>query len=385
MAKKNEKRYGTCQNPECMNYGMSEVIPDDGNCPICHKPMKSEEDSNDGGDVDLDNIEDIPFEERKKTKGIDSKLIAIIVAAVLVLAGAGFGIWKAFGESDPMDEIAKIKLDKKNITLVVGQRDVIKATVVDKDGKEITDAKVVYKWTAKDEKVASVTQGGEVAALKKGKTSVTVKIEGDDKHRATCKVEVKVRIPGGGGEGGETSDVLITNLSVANSKISLKEGEQAEIKLTVEPSNHTENISMESSDSKVAVIEDGIIKAKKAGSANILVKTEKSGKSVTINVTVSKKDDEKKGPYVGTLKLSYGTYTGRIENGYPNGQGKLVYKTTRQISRYDSKGRTAQAGESVQGTFKNGFFTFGKHYDANGNLIESLNIGSPVEGVYESK
>ncbi len=323
-----------------------------------------------------------PLTKVKGPSGPDIKKIGIIAAVVLVLAGAGFGAYKLIGGGS---EIDKIKLDKKNITLVVGQRDVIKATVVDKDGKEITDAKVVYKWTVKDEKVASVTQGGEVAALKKGKTSVTVKIEGDDKHRATCQIDVKVRIPGGGGEGGETSDVLITNLSVANSKISLKEGEQAEIKLTVEPSNHTENISMESSDSKVAVIEDGIIKAKKAGSANILVKTEKSGKSVTINVTVSKKDDEKKGPYVGTLKLSYGTYTGRIENGYPNGQGKLVYKTTRQISRYDSKGRTAQTGESVQGTFKNGFFTFGKHYDANGNLIESLNIGSPVEGVYESK
>jgi uncharacterized protein YjdB len=314
----------------------------------------------------------------------------IIAATIAILGGASFGIYSLIGGGS---EIDKIKLDKKNITLVVGQRDVIKATVVDKDGKEITDAKVVYKWTIKDEKVASVTQGGEVAALKKGKTSVTVKIEGDDKHRATCQIDVKVRIPGEGGEDGEPSDVLITNLSVANSKISLKEGEQAEIKLTVEPSNHTENISMESSDSKVAVIEDGIIKAKNAGSAQILIKTEKSGKSVTINVTVTKNGSSTGGNGVkgrdenssGTLKLSYGTYTGKIVNGYPNGQGKLVYKTTRQISRYDSKGRTAQTGESVQGTFKNGFFTFGKHYDANGNLIESLNIGSPVEGVYESK
>ncbi len=319
-----------------------------------------------------------PLTKVKGPSGPDIKKIGIIAAVVLVLAGAGFGAYKLIGGGP---EIDKIKLDKKNITLVVGQRDVIKATVVDKDGKEITDAKVTYKWTVKDEKVASVTQGGEVAALKKGKTSVTVKIEGDDKHRATCQIDVKPQKV----RGGEGDDVLITNLSVANSKISLKEGEQAEIKLTVEPSNHTESIFMESSDSKVAVVEDGIIKAKNAGSAQIMIKTEKSGKSVTINVTVSKKDDEKKGPYVGTLKLSYGTYTGRIENGYPNGQGKLVYKTTRQISRYDSKGRTAQTGESVQGTFKNGFFTFGKHYDANGNLIESLNIGSPVEGVYESK
>ena len=317
----------------------------------------------------------------------------------MVLGGAVFGLSKVFSGSDSLDEKAKIKLDKKNITLVVGEKDVIKATVVDKDGKEIKDAKVTYKWDVKDEKVASVTQGGEVVALKKGKTSIVVKIEGDKKNRhATCQVEVKKKsgiIPGGEGEDNTThEDVLVTKLSVASTKVTLKEGVQADLKLTIEPSNYTEGVSVESSNPEVAVVEDGVIKAKKAGSADILVKTEKSGKSVTINVTVSKKDDggtgggrenTGKGSYNGTLKLSYGTYTGRIENGYPNGQGKLVYKTTRQISRYDSKGRTAQAGESVQGTFKNGFFTFGKHYDANGNLIESLNIGSPVEGVYESK
>lgn len=330
-------------------------------CPVCHKEMVIE-------------VNDTPWLK-----------MLIIAATIAILGGASFGIYSLIGGGS---EIAKIKLDKKNITLVVGQRDVIKATVVDKDGKEITDAKVTYKWDVKDEKVASVTQGGEVVALKKGKTSIVVKIEGDKKNRhATCQVEVKKKNT-------THEDVLVTKLSVASTKVTLKEGVQADLKLTIEPSNYTEGVSVESSNPEVAVVEDGVIKAKKAGSADILVKTEKSGKSVTINVTVSKKDDggtgggrenTGKGSYNGTLKLSYGTYNGVIENGYPNGQGKLVYKTTRQISRYDSKGRTAQAGESVQGTFKNGFFTFGKHYDANGNLIESLNIGSPVEGVYESK
>lgn len=337
-------------------------------CPVCHKEMVIE-------------VNDTPWLK-----------MLIIAATIAILGGASFGIYSLIGGGS---EIAKIKLDKKNITLVVGQRDVIKATVVDKDGKEITDAKVTYKWTVKDEKVASVTQGGEVAALKKGKTSIVVKIEGDKKNRhATCQVEVKHgTIPGDGGGDSSPKEVLVTNLSAANTKVTLEEGGQVELKLTIEPSNYTEGVSVESTNPEVAVVENVVVKAKKAGSANIQVKTEKSGKSVTINVTVTKKTDgdtgkdpkPKKERYNGTLKLSYGTYNGVIENGYPNGQGKLVYKTTRQISRYDSKGRTAQAGESVQGTFKNGFFTFGKHYDANGNLIESLNIGSPVEGVYESK
>lgn len=86
----------------------------------------------------------------------------------------------------------------------------------------------------------------------------------------------------------------------------------------------------------------------------------------------------------GTLNLSYGSYTGQISSGYPNGTGRLVYNTTRQINKYDSKKRMAQPGESVQGTFVNGFFTIGKHYDASGNLIEAINVGV-VDGVYESK
>ena len=86
----------------------------------------------------------------------------------------------------------------------------------------------------------------------------------------------------------------------------------------------------------------------------------------------------------GTLNLSYGKYTGQMFGGYPNGAGRLVYNTARQINKYDSKKRMAQPGESVQGTFVNGFFTIGKHYDASGNLIEAINVGV-VDGVYESK
>lgn len=86
----------------------------------------------------------------------------------------------------------------------------------------------------------------------------------------------------------------------------------------------------------------------------------------------------------GSLTLSYGKYTGAIKNGYPNGQGKLVYTTSRQINKYDTKGRIAQPGDYVQGVFVNGFFTIGKHYNSAGELIESINVGV-ADDVYESK
>ena len=87
----------------------------------------------------------------------------------------------------------------------------------------------------------------------------------------------------------------------------------------------------------------------------------------------------------GTLRLSYGTYTGATKNGYPHGQGRLTYTTTRQINRNDAKGRTANAGDYVIGEFYNGFVVYGKHYDSAGNLLGSLNIGVGNETGYESK
>ena len=87
----------------------------------------------------------------------------------------------------------------------------------------------------------------------------------------------------------------------------------------------------------------------------------------------------------GTLRLSYGKYTGAIKNGYPHGQGKLTYTTSRLINRNDAKGRTADAGDYVIGEFYNGFVVYGKHYDAAGNLIGSLNFGVGSESSYDSK
>lgn len=86
-----------------------------------------------------------------------------------------------------------------------------------------------------------------------------------------------------------------------------------------------------------------------------------------------------------SLTLSYGKYKGEVQGGYPNGMGRLTYTKSRQINRYDSKGRTANEGDYVIGEFENGFLVQGKHYDADNNLVESLIIGSAPDGVYESK
>lgn len=87
----------------------------------------------------------------------------------------------------------------------------------------------------------------------------------------------------------------------------------------------------------------------------------------------------------GTLNLSYGTYKGETKNGYPHGQGRLTYTTSRQINKNDIKGRVAKEGDYVVGEFFNGFVVYGKHYDSEGNLLGSLNFGVGQENSYDSK
>lgn len=204
----------------------------------------------------------------------------------------------------------------------------------------------------------------------------------------------------------------VPQLVLNHSSKTLKIGETDTLNATITPEGTKATFEWKASKDGSVDVQNGIVKAIKGGSGKVRVQAivGKDTLSAICKYTVDAiemqkpeppqpdpkvEEEEAKAktqpqptptpPESGSLKLSYGKYTGQMKNGYPNGQGRLVYSTSRQISQYDSKGRIAQAGESVQGNFKNGFFTFGKHYDANGNLIESLNIGAPAEGVFESK
>lgn len=122
--------------------------------------------------------------------------------------------------------------------------------------------------------------------------------------------------------------------------------------------------------------------AKKSGKENIKVE------NVTADARPSKNEPAQSKTAAtsnGTLRLSYGTYTGATKNGYAHGQGRITYSTTRQINKNDMKGRTANAGDYVIGEFFNGFVVYGKHYDSAGNLLESLNFGVGSEDSYDSK
>lgn len=365
-------KYGICLNDEC---------------PLCKEkkiqqiPMRKE--------LVCTNPEcGKPLRECPPPTGIDWKKIVVIIGSIILLAGIGIGIYALISGMGG-SKIKAIKLDKKELKLKVGERELLTAT------PDPADAKATFIWKSSDKNVVDVV-GGELTALKKGKATITVKVEENQELRAvTCKIEVveaidSTKIPGG------RNKVLITNLTLDSPNFSIKVGETKQLNYQATPEKNDENVSWSTSDPKVATVSSsGMVNAVGAGTATITALSDKSMKEAIVKVTVTAKEKPTTtgggntggggtGVTSGTLRLSYGTYTGQIKNGYPNGQGRLKYSTSRQINKYDSKGRMANSGDVVQGTFVNGFITIGKHYDASGNLIESLNIGT-VDGVYEQK
>ena len=68
----------------------------------------------------------------------------------------------------------------------------------------------------------------------------------------------------------------------------------------------------------------------------------------------------------GTVRLSYGTWTGGYKNGQPHGQGTLTYSTSRTIDSRDPKGRVAQPGEYIIGEWDNGHLVQGRWFKKDG-------------------
>lgn len=79
---------------------------------------------------------------------------------------------------------------------------------------------------------------------------------------------------------------------------------------------------------------------------------------------------EKPAVTTGSLSLGYGTWTGGIKNGKPDGRGKIVFHSSHRVDRSTSV--EANAGDYFVATYENGSLISGKLYDSSGNLIKTI-------------
>lgn len=326
---------GICSNDECDYIDqIQEVEQSDFVCPHCGKPL-----------IPFGNGTVDPWWEKYK------KPIIIGCAAAAVLGGGG--AYFAFSGGGAKGSVA---LNKTTAEVFVGDVDTLKAIV------KPEDAGYTLRWASNNPDVATV-DNGIVTFHSNGEVKIGVQVNENKELKAFCDYKVE-----------DGPDIVLTNwISIMEGKsLTLKVGEMKHLNLDCDPGNANEPVNWSSSNESAATVDGtGTVTAVGAGTATITATTAVRKNTASIVVTVKGGGPDRP----GVIELSYGTYTGASKNGKPHGVGTLVYSKSMVINSHDPKKRMAQPGESVQGQFVNGEITIGKHFDANGNLIQALNFG----------
>ena len=175
----------------------------------------------------------------------------------------------------------------------------------------------------------------------------------------------------GGGEDTEDPEKIpaIWISIMEGDKITLKQGESKHLSLDCDPGNANDGVIWTSNNEGVVTVSgNGDLMAVAPGKANVTVTTNVYKKTDDIQVVV-------KGSTTPPSWPSYGKYEGERKNGKAHGIGRLEFTQEHIINSHDIQRRKAKPGEYIQGQFVNGEITIGKHFDANGKLIQALNFG----------
>lgn len=164
------------------------------------------------------------------------------------------------------DVVSKINVDKDSLNLLEGNTTQIVASV-----EPSTAVNKTIKWTSQDESIAKVDENGNVEAVGVGKTNIIVKSE--DNHNIIKTIPVNV----------EREEVKFVN----NSEYVLA-GRNTVLNATISPTWITgKTIEWTSSAPEIiSVTEDGVITAKKEGTAKISVIWKEKQLSDEITITV---------------------------------------------------------------------------------------------------
>ena len=72
-------------------------------------------------------------------------------------------------------------------------------------------------------------------------------------------------------------------------------------------------------------------------------------------------------------------FSGRLNNGYPEGYGKLTFHKARRIDMHDPEARLAKAEDYIIGDWKDGHLNYGEWYSADGKKKGFIQLGDYPE------
>ena len=170
-------------------------------------------------------------------------------------------------------KVEKITLSEESITMAVGGEYQLIAEVIPSTA---TNKGLI--WESSNTAVASVTDG-KVKAIKKGTATITV-VTRDGGKTARCNVTVS------------SDPTSVTGVTLSEESITMAVGDEHQLIAEVIPSTATnKGLIWESSNTAVASVTDGKVKAIKVGNARITVTTQDRGFWASCQVTVSAKDE----------------------------------------------------------------------------------------------
>lgn len=168
--------------------------------------------------------------------------------------------------------VTGVSLNKNSLSLTVGGKDTLIATVAPTDA---TNQRVT--WKSDNDKIASVDKDGNVTAIGQGNTTITATTD-DGQKTATCTVTVT------------SSTVAVTGVKLDKATATVNVNGTTQLTATVEPSNATnKTVTWKSSNESIAKVDsNGKVTGKAEGKADITVTTADGSKTATCKVTVTK-------------------------------------------------------------------------------------------------
>jgi len=191
-----------------------------------------------------------------------------------------FGVSEVIGDSESEKATVTVKtkpiavtgvtLEPAALTIDVDETANVTATVAPSNATNKT-----ISLKSSDESIATVNGSGKVTGAAKGEATITVTTT-DGKKTATSKITVKEPV------------INVTGVEISPKTVESEVGETKQLSATASPSNADDKtVSYASKASGVASVDDkGLVTAKAAGTAEIVVTTADGDKKDTCVVTV---------------------------------------------------------------------------------------------------
>ena len=197
--------------------------------------------------------------------------LAAGTATITATAADGSGISASckVTVTNPVIKVTKIKLDKSELSLVVGEYSNVSAEVTPENA---TNRNIT--WSSNNTGVATVDSNGKVTAVSAGTATITATAADGSGISASCQVTVTNPVT--------DEEIKVTDITLSTTAATLLVGKTISVKATVLPENATnKELGIASLDSSVATVtEDGVVTAISTGTTYIVF-TAKDGSGVS--------------------------------------------------------------------------------------------------------